>query len=418
MMKLLIKNIKELIQVEKSPKLKVAGREMANLETIKDAYLYIDGGKIAEFGSMTNIAQSLIINQQSAIKKIDATGKMVFPCWCDSHTHLVYAQSREIEYIDKIKGLSYVEIAKRGGGILNSAKKMHETSEDELVESALIRLEEITIYGTGAVEIKSGYGLNSEDELKMLRVIRRLKKISPLTIKATFLGAHAIPAEYKKNQSEYVDLIINEMIPMVAAEELADYIDVFCDRGFFTVEDTDRILMAGMKYGLRPKIHANELDYSGGIQIGVKYNALSVDHLEFTGDEEIKVLLDSETMPTVLPGAAFFLGMVYAPVRKMIDSGLPVALASDFNPGSAPSGNMQFILSMGSLAYKMLPEEGINATTINGAYAMGLSEELGSIAVGKKANVFITKEIPTYEFMPYAFGSNKVETVILNGEVQ
>lgn len=418
MMKLLIENIKELIQVEKSPKMNVAGREMANLETIKDAYLYIDEGKIAEFGSMTDIAQSSIINHQLSIKQIDATGKMVFPCWCDSHTHLVYPQSREIEYIDKIKGLSYEEIAKRGGGILNSAKRMHETSEDELVESALKRLEEITIYGTGAVEIKSGYGLNSEDEFKMLRVIRRLKEISPLTIKATFLGAHAVPSEYKKNQSEYVDLIINEMIPMVAAEELADYIDVFCDRGFFTVEDTDRILMAGMKYGLRPKIHANELDYSGGIQIGVKYNALSVDHLEFTGDKEIKVLLDSETMPTVLPGAAFFLGMVYAPVRKMIDSGLPVALASDFNPGSAPSGNMQFILSMGSIAYKMLPEEGINATTINGAYAMGLSEELGSIAVGKKANVFITKEIPTYEFMPYAFGSNKVETVILNGEVQ
>ncbi|MBE9481449.1 MAG: imidazolonepropionase [Bacteroidetes bacterium] len=417
-MKLLIENIKELIQVEKSPKMNVAGREMANLETIKDAYLYIDEGKIAEFGSMTDIAQSSIINQQLSIKQIDATGKMVFPCWCDSHTHLVYPQSREIEYIDKIKGLSYEEIAKRGGGILNSAKRMHETSEDELVESALKRLEEITIYGTGAVEIKSGYGLNSEDEFKMLRVIRRLKEISPLTIKATFLGAHAVPSEYKKNQSEYVDLIINEMIPMVAAEELADYIDVFCDRGFFTVEDTDRILMAGMKYGLRPKIHANELDYSGGIQVGVKYNALSVDHLEFTGDKEIKVLLDSETMPTVLPGAAFFLGMVYAPVRKMIDSGLPVALASDFNPGSAPSGNMQFILSMGSIAYKMLPEEGINATTINGAYAMGLSEELGSIAVGKKANVFITKEIPTYEFMPYAFGSNKVETVILNGEVQ
>jgi imidazolonepropionase len=418
MMKLLIENIKELIQVEKSPKLKVAGRDMANLETIKDAYLYIDEGKIAEFGTMADIGQSLVVNQQSAIKKINAIGKMVFPCWCDSHTHLVYPQTREIEYIDKIKGLSYEEIAKRGGGILNSAKIMHETSEDELVESALKRLEEIIIYGTGAVEIKSGYGLNVEDELKMLRVIRRLKEISPLTIKATFLGAHAIPAKYKKNQSEYVDLIINEMIPMVAAEELADYIDVFCDRGFFTVEDTDRILMAGIKYGLRPKIHANELDYSGGIQVGVKYNALSVDHLEFTGDEEIKVLLDSETMPTVLPGAAFFLGMVYAPVRKIIDSGLPVALASDFNPGSAPSGNMQFILSMGSIAYKMLPEEGINATTINGAYAMGISEELGSIAVGKKANVFITKEIPTYEFMPYAFGSNKVETVILNGEVQ
>ncbi len=417
MMKLLIKNIKELIQVEKSPKLKVAGREMANLETIKDAYLYIDKGKIAEFGTMADIGQSSVVSQQSSIKKIDAKGKMVFPCWCDSHTHLVYPQSREIEYIDKIKGLSYEEIARRGGGILNSAKKMHETSEDELVESALKRLEEITIYGTGAVEIKSGYGLNFENELKMLRVIRRLKEISPLTIKATFLGAHAIPAEYKKNQSEYVDLIINEMIPMIASDELADYIDVFCDRGFFTVEDTDRILMAGMKYGLRPKIHANELDYSGGIQVGVKYNALSVDHLEFTRDEEIKVLLDSETMPTVLPGAAFFLGMVYAPVRKMIDSGLPVALGSDFNPGSAPSGNMQFILSIGSIAYKMLPEEGINATTINGAYAMGISEELGSIAVGKKANVFITKEIPTYEYMPYAFGSNKVETVILNGKI-
>ncbi len=418
MMKLLIENIKELIKVEKNPKLKVAGREMANLETIKDAYLYIDEGKVTEFGKMTDIGQPSIINHQSSIKKIDATGKMVFPCWCDSHTHLVYPQTREIEYIDKIKGLSYEEIAMRGGGILNSAKKMHEASENELFESALKRLEDIIAYGTGAVEIKSGYGLNTEDELKMLRVIRRLKEISPLTIKATFLGAHAIPAEYRKNQSEYVDLIINEMIPMVATEELADYIDVFCDRGFFTVEDTDRILMAGMKYGLRPKIHANELDFSGGIQAGVKYNALSVDHLEFTGDEEIKVLLDSETMPTVLPGAAFFLGMVYAPVRKMIDSGLPVALASDFNPGSAPSGNMQFILSMGSIAYKMLPEEGINATTINGAYAMGISEELGSIAVGKKANVFITKQIPTYEYMPYAFGSNKVETVILNGEVQ
>ncbi len=416
-MKIFIKNIKQLIQVEKKPKLLVKGKEMSELNTIKDSWLLLEDGKISSFGKMNEIDNAKLDGMSQEAKVIDASGKMVFPSWCDSHTHLVYPQSREIEYIDKIKGLSYEEIAKRGGGILNSAKKLHEESEEELVESALIRLNEIAAYGTGAVEIKSGYGLNTEDELKMLRVIRQLNKLSPLTIKSTFLGAHAVPAEYRSNQGEYVDLVINEMIPMVAAEELADYIDVFCDRGFFTVVDTDRILLAGMKYGLRPKIHANELDYSGGIQIGVKYNALSVDHLEYTGDEEIQALLNSETMPTVLPGAAFFLGMIYAPVRKMIDAGLPVALASDFNPGSSPSGNMQFVLSMGSIAYKMLPEEGINATTINGAYAMGLSEELGSIAVGKKANVFITKEIPTYEYMPYSFGNNKVETVILNGKV-
>jgi len=409
--KILIKNIKELIQVEDKPKRKVCGKEMAKLSTIKDAYLIIENEKIFDFGKMKDFGD------QFSGKIIDAKGKMVFPSFCDSHTHLVYPASREIEYIDKIKGLSYEEIAKRGGGILNSAKKMHETSEEQLIESALERLNEIISFGTGAVEIKSGYGLNTDDELKMLRVIRKLKEISPLTIKSTFLGAHAIPQQYKANQAEYVDLIINEMIPMVSAEELADYIDVFCDRGFFTVEDTDRILNAGMKYGLRPKIHANELDYSGGIQVGIKYNALSVDHLEFTGDEEIKALLNSETMPTVLPGAAFFLGMIYAPVRKMIDAGLPVALASDFNPGSSPSGNMQFILSMGSIAYKMTPEEGINATTINSAYAMDESEELGSIAIGKKANVFITKKIPSYEFMPYYYGTNKVETVILNGEI-
>jgi imidazolonepropionase len=271
--------------------------------------------------------------------------------------------------------------------------------------------------GTGAVEIKSGYGLTLEDELKMLRVIRRLKELTPLTIVATFLGAHAVPAEYKGRQEEFVDLVINEMIPQVATEGLADYIDVFCDRGFFTPEETDRILLAGMKYGLRPKIHANELDYSGGIQVGVKYNALSVDHLEFTGDEEIRCLLGSETMPTVLPGAAFFLGMQLAPVRKMMDAGLPLALASDFNPGSSPSGNMQFILSLACINYRMLPEEAINAVTLNSAYAMGLSDDLGSIARGKKANLFITKPIPGYEFMPYAYGSNKVETVILNGEI-
>jgi len=343
---------------------------------------------------------------------------MVFPCFCDSHTHLVYPTSREIEYVDKIKGLSYEDIAKRGGGILNSARKMAKISEDDLYNSAIKRLNEIISYGTGAVEIKSGYGLNTVSELKMLRVIKKLKQNSPLTIKTTFLGAHSIPMEFRGNKCEYVDIVINEMIPQVAAENLADYIDVFCDKGFFTVEDTERILMAGMKYGLRPKIHANELDYSGGIQVGVKYNALSVDHLEYTGNDEIEALMGSETMPTILPGAAFFLGMIYAPARKMIDAGLPVAMASDFNPGSSPSGNMQLILSMASILYRLTPEEAINACTINGAYAMGVEEELGSITTGKKANVFITKEIPSIEFMPYYYGSNKIEKVILNGVVQ
>ncbi|HPX06079.1 MAG TPA: imidazolonepropionase, partial [Tenuifilaceae bacterium] len=307
--------------------------------------------------------------------------------------------------------------AKRGGGILNSAKLLHETSEEELYQQALQRVNEIIALGTGAVEIKSGYGLTVEDELKMLRVIARLKETTPITIKATFLGAHAVPAEYKGRQGEYVDHIINEMIPMVAAYDLADYIDVFCDKGFFTEEETERMLMAGIKHGLRAKIHANELDYSGGIQVGVKYNALSVDHLEFTGDDEIKALKDSETMPTLLPGAAFFLGMVYPPARKMMEAGLPLAMASDFNPGSSPSGDMKFVMSLGCIMMKMLPEEVINAVTINSAYAMGISDTHGSIARGKVANVFITKKIPSYEFMPYAYTTKLVETVILNGEV-
>ncbi len=417
---LVIKNIKELVQVETNPEkvvLKVSGKKMSELKSIKDAFLIIDKGTILEFGQMKNFDTPLGLPDKGNIV-LDASDRMVFPCFCDSHTHLVYAGSREIEYTDKIKGLSYEDIAKRGGGILNSAKKLHNTSEEELIRQALPRLEEIKMLGTGAVEIKSGYGLTTADELKMLRVIKKLKKISPLTISATFLGAHAVPLEYKGKQSEYVDLIINEMIPLVATDELADYIDVFCDRGFFTVEETERMLMAGMKYGLRPKIHANELDFSGGIQVGVKYNALSVDHLEYTGDDEINSLLNTETMPTLLPGAAFFLGMPYAPARKMINAGLPLALASDFNPGSSPSGNMQLILSMGCVKYKMLPEEAISAVTINGAYAMGVSDELGSIAVGKKANVFITKPIPSVAYMPYAYGSNKVETVIINGKVQ
>ncbi|NVN96326.1 MAG: imidazolonepropionase [Bacteroidetes bacterium] len=416
-MSILIKNIKDLVGIETKTKLFLKGKQMSELETIKNAWLFIENGKIAGFGKMTDLKALTILQKDNKIKEIDAEGKMVFPSFCDSHTHLVYAGSREIEYIDKIRGLSYEEIAKRGGGILNSSARLHKATEDELVESAIQRLNEIISYGTGAVEIKSGYGLSTEDELKMLRVIKKLKTISPLTIKATFLGAHAVPAEYKGKQSEYVELIINEMIPLVAAEDLADYIDVFCDKGFFTEDETEKMLMAGMKHGLRAKIHANELDYSGGIQVGVKYNALSVDHLEYTGTKEIACLQNSETMPTLLPGAAFFLGMPYAPVRKMIESGLGVALASDFNPGSSPSGNMQLILSMGCIKYRMLPEEAINAVTINSAYAMGVSEELGSIAVGKIANVFITKSIPSYEFMPYSYGSNKVETVILNGEV-
>lgn len=412
-MKRIIKNIKQLVQVEETPRKWVAGKDMAKLNCIDDAYLVINDNLIEDFGKMSDLKEI----EGDVVEELDATGRLVFPSFCDSHTHLVYAGSREIEYIDKIKGLSYEEIAKRGGGILNSCERIREASEDELYESAYARIQEIASLGTGAVEIKSGYGLDVESELKMLRVIKRLKEDTPLTIKATFLGAHAVPKEYLGRQTEYVDYIINEMIPQVASEGLADYIDVFCDKGFFTVEDTDRMLNAGMKYGLRPKIHANELDYSGGIQVGVKYNALSVDHLEYVGDAEIEALKGSETMPTVLPGAAFFLNMPFSPVRKMMDAGLPVALASDFNPGSSPSGNMKFVMSLACVNYKMVTEEAINATTINTAYAMGVQNECGSIARGKKANLFITKEIPNIEYMPYAYGSNLIDLVILEGEV-
>lgn len=409
---LLIKNIKSLVQVADNPGKWVAGEDMSRLKVINNAYLYIENDLISDYGEMAVLPENYMTGDV-----IDAAGKLVFPSFCDSHTHLVYAGSREIEYMDKIRGLSYEEIAKRGGGILNSARLLHNTSEDSLFEQALVRLNEITEMGTGAVEIKSGYGLTVEDELKMLRVIRRLKESTPLTIRSTFLGAHAFPAEYKSDRDKYVDLVIGEMIPAVTAGDLADYIDVFCDRGFFTVEQTDRILMAGMKHGLRPKIHANELDFSGGIRVGVKYNALSVDHLEFAGDNEIETLLNSETMPAILPGASFFLGLDYAPARKMIEAGLPVALASDYNPGSSPSGNMKFIMSLGSVNLRMLPEEVIHAVTINGAYAMGVEDKLGTITRGKVANVFVTKEIPGYEFMPYAYGSDLVDTVVLNGKV-
>jgi len=415
--RLLIKNIKSLVQVEEVPRIKVCGRDMSEIQSIDDAYLFIVDGLISDFGKMDELNMSQILVESPNIETIDASDRFVFPSFCDSHTHLVYSGNREIEYIDKIRGLSYEEIAKRGGGILNSAKKLHETTEDELFRQSVQRINEIISLGTGAVEIKSGYGLNLDDELKMLRVIKRIKETSPIEVKATFLGAHAIPEEYKNRRESYVELVINEMIPVVVSEDLADFVDVFCDKGFFTVEDTERILMAGIKHGLIAKIHANELDYSGGIQTGVKYNALSVDHLEFTGDKEIKVLLGSETMPTLLPGASFFLGMPDPPVRKMIDAGLPVALASDFNPGSSPSGNMKLIMSLGCIRLRMLPEEVINAVTINSAYAMGISDTHGSIARGKVANVFITKEIPSYEFMPYAFGSNLIDTVILKGKI-
>ena len=413
---ILIKNIKCLVQTEQTPKLKICGKDMSQIEVIHDAYLLIRNGIISDFGAMKDLPSD-VHDQDYKLNIIDAHGKMVFPSFCDSHTHLVYAGSREIEFVDKIKGLSYEDIAKRGGGILNSAKLLHETSENELFEQSMVRINEIISLGTGAVEIKSGYGLNLEDELKMLRVIRRIKETSPLDVKATFLGAHAVPSSYKQMQEMYVDTIINEMLPVIASEELADYIDVFCDKGFFTVGETERILMAGMKYGLTPKIHANELDFSGGIQTGVKYNALSVDHLEHTGDQEIEILADSETIPTLLPGASFFLGMKDPPARKMIDAGLPVALASDYNPGSSPSGNMQLIMSLGCIRLRMLPEEVINAVTINSACAMGLSESNGSIAKGKIANVFITKDIPSYQFLPYSFGSNLIETVILRGNI-
>jgi imidazolonepropionase len=413
---LILQDIKELVQVDPKNRLWVAGKSMAEVQTIKNAFLIIQDELIKDFGPMENFHQS-DYELDDMIMKIDCSGKMVFPSFCDSHTHLVYAATREQEFVDRIKGLTYEEIAGKGGGILNSAKRLQEMSEDDLYTQAMERLEEIMWLGTGAVEIKSGYGLTTESELKMLRVIRRMKQNSPLMIKSTFL-AHAFPLEYRSKRDDYVNLLINETIPLIASEELADYVDVFCDRGFFTMEETERILLAGMKHGMKGKVHANELANSGGVQVGVKYNALSADHLEYVEDEEIAALMDSETMPTVLPGASFFLNLKLAPVRRMIGAGLPVAMASDYNPGSSPSGNMNFIQSLGCLKYGMTPEETLHATTINSAYAMGISERYGSIAKGKVANLFITKEISSYAVIPYSFGSNLIETVILNGEIQ
>lgn len=415
-MRLILQNIKELVQVDPKNRLWVAGKSMAEVQTVKNAFLVIQDEQIHDFGPMEKLSLDEF-ETDDLIMEIDCSGKMVFPSYCDSHTHLVFAATRENEFVDRIKGRTYEEIAVNGGGILNSAICLQEMSEDELFNQAMVRLEEIALMGTGAVEIKSGYGLTTESELKMLRVIHRMKQHSPLMIKSTFL-AHAFPMEYNNRRKEYIRLLINEMLPLIAAEELADFVDVFCDRGFFTMIETERILMAGIKHGMQGKVHANELANSGGVQVGIKYNALSADHLEFIGEEEISALLGSETMPTVLPGAAFFLNMKLAPVRRMIDVGLPVAMASDYNPGSSPSGNMNFIQSLGCLKYGMTPEETIHATTINSAYAMGISESYGSIARGKVANLFITKEISSYSVIPYSFGSNLIETVILNGVIQ
>ena len=409
-MQTLINNINILAGIRSREEQWVKGKDLKEFPFIENAWLLIDNGIISDFGTGSA--------PHSADNIIDAKGGAVLPAWCDSHTHIVFAGSREQEFVDKIKGLTYEEIAKRGGGILNSAEKLHNAGEDELLQAALQRLDEIKKYGTGAVEIKSGYGLSLEGEIKMLRVIKQLKSISPLHIKATFLGAHALPKAYLNNREAYINLLINNMLPVIAEEGLADFIDVFCDTGFFTVDEAAKILAAGAEYNLRGKIHANELAISGGVQVGVKHNALSVDHLERMGKEEIEVLLNSETMPTLLPSTAFFLNIPFAPAREMIDAGLPVSLATDFNPGSSPSGNMSFVLSLACIKMKMLPEEALNAATINSAYAMGISGELGSITRGKKANLTITKPIPSLAYIPYSFGSNLIQHTLLNGVLQ
>ena len=410
-MQTLIINIKELLQVRENTIDKVSGSEMAILPSINNAYLLITNGTIEAFGSMRNCPK---INVD---KTIDASGKIVLPSWCDSHTHLVYAGNREQEFVDRINGLTYEEIAHRGGGILNSAKKLNETSEEEIYNQSKVRLKEIIQQGTGAVEIKSGYGLTVEGELKILRVIKKLAENYPIIIKATFLGAHAFPSEFKENHSGYLDMIIHEMLPKIAEEKLADYIDAFCETGYFSVEETEQIMKAGNQYGLRSKIHVNQFTAINGIEACVKHKALSVDHLEIVTDEDIEVLKNTETMPVALPTCSYFISIPYTPARKIISAGLPLALASDFNPGTSPSGNMNFVVATACIKMKMTPEEAINAATINGAYAMGISETHGSITIGKKANLIITKPMNSFYELPYAFGSNLIEQVILDGKV-
>jgi len=408
-MKTLLINIKELLQIRETSVTKVSGAEMATLPKIDNAFLLIENDLIVDFGSMNDCPNI------SVDTTIDAAGKTVLPTWCDSHTHIVYAGNREQEFVDRINGLTYEEIANRGGGILNSAKKLNETSEEEIYNQSKVRLEEVMHQGTGAVEIKSGYGLTVEGELKMLRVIKKLAQDYPITIKATFLGAHAFPTEYKENHTSYIDLIINEMLPKIAEEKLADYIDAFLETGYFSVEETERIMEAGKKYGLIAKIHVNQFTAINGIAACVKHNALSVDHLEIVTDDDIEALKNTITMPVALPSCSYFISIPYTPARKMIAAGLPLALATDFNPGTTPSGNMNFVVATACIKMKMTPEEAINAATINGAYAMGLSQTHGSITKGKKANLIITKPLSSYYQLPYAFGSNLIDTVIING---
>lgn len=409
-MSLLVKNIGCIVGTDESGRTRAAGEEMNNIGMLENAWLLTDNERICDYGTMDALPH------EEGHEVIDAKGGWLFPSFCDSHTHIVYAGSREQEFLDKINGLSYEEIAKRGGGILNSADRLHDTNEEELYRQAMERINEIVAMGTGLVEIKSGYGLTLEDELKILRVIRRIKENAPLEVRATFLGAHAVGRAYRGRQGEYVEHVCNDMIPAVAKEGLADFVDVFCDKGFFTVEETAKIIETGAKYGLRAKIHANELAISGGVEVGVGHEALSVDHLESMGDEQIEALKGSDTMPTMLPGCAFFLGIGYPPARKMIDAGLAVALASDYNPGTAPSGNMRFVASLASIKMKMTPAEAINAATLNSACAMGESKEYGSITRGKVANFYITKPLPSLAYMPYAHQTPIIKDIILKGK--
>ena len=414
MHKILIKNIQQLLQVRETGLHPVKGIEMSELPSIYDAWLAIENDIIVGYGKMEEWPG---ISDWSHLEVIDASGKIVFPTYCDSHTHIVFAGTREGEFVDRIKGLTYEEIAFRGGGIINSAKKMQTANEEELYKGALLRINEMVLQGTGAIEIKSGYGLSLAAELKMLRVIKKLKETLSIPIKSTFLGAHAIPPEFKENRQAYIDLIINEMLPAIANEQLADYCDVFCERNYFTPEETLLILKAAKQYGIGAKVHAEQLSNSGGVLAGVKANAISVDHLEYVGDDEITALLGSDTMPVILPGAAFFLSLPNPPAKKMIQAGLALAIASDFNPGSSPSGNLNLMNAIACIQYGLTPEQTINATTLNGAYAMGLINDYGSITIGKKASFVITKDIPSVAYLPYAFGSNLIEQVYINGRL-
>ncbi|MCP9200945.1 imidazolonepropionase [Gramella sp. GC03-9] len=409
-MKTLLTNIKELLQVREPDIIKVSGAEMKELPGIKNSWLLIEDDQIIDFGHMDQLGNI------EADERIDCTDKIVLPTWCDSHTHIVYAGNREQEFADRINGLSYEEIANHGGGILNSAETLQETSEEDIYEQSAKRLEEVMKLGTGAVEIKSGYGLTKEAELKMLRVIKKLRENYELPVKSTFLGAHAIPKDYKERPEAYMDLVINDILPEVARQELAEYIDIFCEKGYFSVEDTNRLLGAAREYGLRPKIHVNQFNSIGGVKAGVEHDALSVDHLEIMKKEDIEVLKGTHTMPVALPSCSLFLSIPYTPARELLEAGLPLALATDFNPGSTPSGNMNLVVSLACIKMKMTPEEAINAATLNGAYAMDLSKSHGSITKGKKANFIITKKIPSYTFLPYAFGTNSIESVFINGK--